>query len=201
MDTGVEILSVSANLGKGIRILNQDAVETLFSFIISQNNNIPRIKKSIEKLCQGLGEEKEFEGIKYYAFPTVEKMSQAPLEFYKEIGLGYRAEYVKKLAEKIVQGFSVNSLKALATNELKSVLTSLYGVGPKVADCVSLFGFHRSDSFPVDTWIDKVYKEHFNGSLTDRNKISKWFTDLFKENSGYYQQYLFYYKRSLEKQN
>lgn len=201
IDTGVEILSVSANLGKGIRILNQDAVETLFSFIISQNNNIPRIKKSIEKLCQGLGEEKEFEGIKYYAFPMVEKMSQAPLEFYKEIGLGYRAEYVKKLAEKIVQGFSVNSLKELATNELKSVLTSLYGVGPKVADCVSLFGFHRSDSFPVDTWIDKVYKEHFNGSLTDRNKISKWFTDLFKENSGYYQQYLFYYKRSLEKQN
>ena len=200
IDTGIEILSISANLGKGIRILNQNAEETLFSFIISQNNNIPRIKKSIEKLCQGLGEKHVFDGVEYYGFPTAEKMSQAPLGFYKEIGLGYRAEYVKKLAEKIVQGYSISQLKSLSTEQLKKSLIGLYGVGPKVADCVSLFGFHRSDSFPVDTWIDKVYKEHFNGTITDRNKISKWFTDLFKENSGYYQQYLFYYKRSLEKQ-
>ncbi len=200
LDEKVEILSISATLGKGIRILNQDAEEMLFSFIISQNNNIPRIKKSIEKLCQALGEKHTFDEIEYYAFPTAQKMAKEPLEFYRQIGLGYRAEYVKALAQKIIDGFDVYSLANLSTLELKKQLVSLYGVGPKVADCVSLFGFHRSDSFPVDTWIDKVYREHFKGSLNDRSKISQWFTDKFKDNSGYFQQYLFYYKRSLEKQ-
>ena len=84
--------------------------------------------------------------------------------------------------------------------ELKQKLLSIFGVGPKVADCVALFGFHRSDSFPVDTWIEKVYREDFKGKLKDRNKISEYFVEKFKENSGYYQQYLFYYKRMIEKQ-
>ena len=75
----------------------------------------------------------------------------------------------------------------------------IYGVGRKVADCVSLFGFHRSDAFPVDVWIEKVYRENFCGTLTDREKISEWFVSEFGEDSGFFQQYLFYYKRSLEK--
>lgn len=195
------ILKISANLGKGIRILNQNKEEVLFSFIISQNNNIPRIKLIIERLCFELGEKKSFNNKEYYTFPTAEALSSKNIEFYKKLGLGYRAEYVKNLADKIANGFNLENLSNLPTENLKSELIKLYGVGPKVADCVSLFGFHKSDSFPVDTWIEKVYRQNFNGLLKDRKKITKFFTDKFKENSGYYQQYLFYYKRSLENYN
>ena len=77
-------------------------------------------------------------------------------------------------------------------------LTKIYGVGNKVANCVTLFSYGRGDSFPVDTWIEKVYRENMNGELTDRTKIAKYLVDRFKDNSGIYQQYLFYYKKSLE---
>ena len=195
----VEILSLSAKLGKGIRILKQDVTETLFSFIISQNNNIPRIKNSIEKICQNLGEKKEFMGEIYFSFPTNEKLAEKPLEFYKEMGLGYRAVYLKTLAQDLVDGKIVLSrLSSLPTKMLKNALTGIYGVGPKVADCVSLFGFNRTDSFPVDTWIAKVYEQDFGGKLKDRKKMAEWFSLKFGDNAGYFQQYLFYYKRSLE---
>lgn len=198
---GYEILTKSAIIGKGVRILKQDKLETLFSFLISQNNNIPRIKNIIEKLCIGLGEVKYFEGEEYYSFPTPQKMAQAPLEFFKSIGLGYRAEYIKRLAEQICDGLDVNDFDLLSTIQLKKELVNLYGVGPKVADCVSLFGFNRTDSFPVDTWIAKVYEQDFDGKLKDRKKIAEWFTQKFGNSSGYFQQYLFYYKRTLSKES
>ncbi len=199
INSGYDVLERAAREGRGVRILNQNPLEMLFSFIISQNNNIPRIKKSIEKLCQALGEERTFVGEKYYAFPSLNKMASESLEFYKSIGLGYRAEYVLRLANELEnQGFMVEELKKLSTKELKKELIKIHGVGEKVADCVLLFGFKRTDSFPVDTWIDKVYRENFNGKEKDRNKITAYFLHLFKEKSGYFQQYLFYYKRSLE---
>lgn len=199
---GVEILTKSAQMGRGIRILNQDPLETLISFVISQNNNIPRIKSIINKLCLNAGEERFFNGEKFYAFPTVEALANKPIEFFKGIGLGYRAEYIKQLAVDLFNGrISVENLNKLSTVDLTKRLLSIYGVGPKVADCVTLFGFHRSDSFPVDTWIAKVYEQDFNGSLTDRAKISASFKQKFKDNAGYFQQYLFHYKRSFDTLN
>ena len=193
-----DILSNCAKLGKGIRILNQDIVETLISFIVSQNNNIPRIKKILEKLCFELGEKRTQFNDTYYTFPSISRMASENVEFYRSIGLGYRAEYVKRLVVAINDGLDIKSFSNLSSSELKKRLIKIHGVGPKVADCVMLFGFHKSDSFPVDTWIEKVYRENFNGKLKDREKIAKYFTDRFKDKSGYYQQYLFYYKRSLE---
>lgn len=194
----VEILTTASSVGKGIRLLNQDLTETLFSFIVSQNNNIPRIKGIIEKLCASLGEKKCFLGEEYYVFPSVEKMAEKDVEFYKSIGLGYRAEYIRRLAENIVNGFDVNAFKNLSTREIKNQLVTIHGVGRKVADCVTLFGFRRGDSFPVDTWIEKVYREDFKGTETNREKIAEWFVERFKGNAGYYQQYLFHYKRNQE---
>ncbi len=199
LSLGVDLLTESAEYGKGIRILNQDIMETLFSFIISQNNNIPRIKATIEKMCLTLGDEKTFMGEKYFTFPTVEKLASCPIEQLREFGLGYRAEYILRLAKDIINGLNILEFKNLDTVELKTRLLSIYGVGRKVCDCVSLFGFHKSDSFPVDTWISKVYKEDLGGELTDPIKISDYLVDLFGENSGYIQQYLFYYKREREK--
>ncbi|MBE5754801.1 MAG: 8-oxoguanine DNA glycosylase [Clostridiales bacterium] len=194
---GVKILSDACEQGKGIRILKQNALEMLFSFLISQNNNIPRIKGSIDKLCASLGEKKTFNGKVYFTFPSVSKMAEQSVEFYRQIGLGYRAEYILSLAKTIKCGLDINSYNKLSTVELKKELIKLYGVGPKVADCVLLFGFNRTDSFPVDTWIDKVYIEDFNGTEKSREKVSKWFVGKFKDNSGYFQQYLFHYKRNL----
>ncbi len=196
---GVDVLTRSAISGKGIRILNQDKTETLFSFIISQNNNISRIKSIIERLCKALGEKKEFMGEEYYAFPCPKIMSKKDEEFYKNIGLGYRASYVQRLARSIVNGFDVDSLESLSTQELKKRLIEIYGVGMKVANCVTLFGYRRSDSFPVDTWIEKVYLQDFHGKQTSREKMTEYFIQRFGENAGYFQQYLFFYKRQQEK--
>ncbi len=198
LTSGVEILERASKSGKGIRILNQDLTETLFSFVVSQNNNIPRIKGIIEKLCEKLGQRKSAFGMDYFAFPTVENMANATLELYKGIGLGYRAEYILSLAKSIKSGLDINAFSSLATAQIKKELIKIYGVGPKVADCVTFFGYHRSDSFPVDTWIEKVYREDFKGKIKNRAQISEWFVEKFKENSGYFQQYLFHFKRTNE---
>lgn len=194
---GVEILKKAANAGKGVRILNQDKAEAILSFIISQNNNIPRIQKTIEKLCAAAGERREFMGEKYYSFPTVSALLHKTPEFYKALGFGYRDKYMCEAVREINGGF-LKTLDGKSGEEIKKGLLSIKGVGEKVADCALLFGFHNTCSFPVDVWIEKVYKQDFNGELTDRKKITKYFTSLFGDDSGYFQQYLFYYKRSLE---
>lgn len=190
-----KVLDVSERYS-GIRILRQDMEEAFFSFIVSQNNNIPRIKSTIEKLCTALGEPFTFDRETYYAFPTARAFSDADISVLRGAGLGYRAEYIKEAAQKIVDGeIDFSALSTLPTEELRKQLLKIKGIGDKVANCVTLFGFNRGDSFPVDTWIEKIYHEDFNGTLTDRTKISRYFLDLFKDNSGFVQQYLFYAKR------
>ncbi len=193
---GIKILSDAVTKGKGVRILNQDKTEMLFSFIVSQNNNIPRIKKIIDSLCKKLGKKHSFNGQDYYAFPTVQALASVDEDFYKSIGLGYRAGYIKATADLINNGYSLEVLTALSTKDLKEELKKLHGVGPKVADCVTLFGFHRADSFPVDTWIEKLYYQDFSGTAKNRNHITNYFLQEFGDYSGYIQQYLFHYKRN-----
>ncbi len=194
----IPFLTLSAKSGKGIRILNQDTEEMLFSFIVSQNNNIPRIKGILERLAINLGEKKNLFGVEFSAFPTATVMAKCDQNFYSSMGLGYRAGYIEKNAKAIASGFDLKKFNLLPTEDLKKELVKLYGVGPKVADCVTLFGFHRSDSFPVDTWIEKIYVENFNGKEKNRDKITEFFLNKFKENSGYVQQYIFNYKRNVE---
>ena len=194
----IEILKLSAELGKGIRILKQDAFEMLFTFIISQNNNISRITSTVEKLSEKVGKLCTSPFGSYYAFPTVDEMSLLTEEDYKALGFGYRGKYFISLITEINCGLSIENLKLLSTEKLYQALTSLLGVGDKVANCVMLFGFNKTQTFPVDTWIEKLYYVDFNGELKDRKKISKWFISEFKEYSGFIQQYLFHYKRNLE---
>lgn len=196
----IPFLIECAERGKGIRILKQEKQENLISFIISQNNNIPRIKKSIEFLCDNLGEEILFDGEKRKAFPTVKVLAEQNEEFFKRAGLGYRAEYVKNVAEKIKIGeLDLESLSGLNAEKIKENLVKIKGVGEKVASCVTLFAYNRFSSFPVDTWIEKIYRENFGGTLTDRKKISQFFIEKFGSDSGIVQQYMFHYKRNLEK--
>ncbi len=192
---GCSFISDALECGKGIRILRQDKLETIFSFIISQNNNISRIKKIIENLCESLGDKKSFKGEVYYTFPTVEQLAGKDNTFFKEMGLGYRDVYVSGLAKKINEGYDISFFDSLDTLSLEKELLKIHGIGKKVADCILLFGYGKSDSFPVDTWIEKVYKENLNGKEKDRKKISLELSNKFGDLSGYVQQYVFNYKR------
>lgn len=190
----VPLLTRSAEKFCGLRLLNQHSEEMIYSFIISQNNNIPRIKGIISRICDGLGEKFVFGGETFSAFPTTRALAEADVGFFKDAGCGYRDRYISLTAKKIAAE-GIEKLAALDSRSLREELLSYPGIGGKVADCVSLFGFSKRDRFPVDTWLEKVYREDFGGTLSDREKISAYFASAFGENSGYIQQYLFYGKR------
>ena len=191
---GVPLLSNSAETCKGLRLLNQNREEMIYSFIVSQNNNIPRIKGIISRICEGLGEKREFKYGEYRTFPTSKALSEAGVEFYKNVGCGYRDRYLVETSSRIVRD-GISHLENLDFKTLKKELLTYIGIGEKVADCIALFGFSKRESFPVDVWLEKVYKEDFGGELKDRSKITQYFTERFGEDSGYFQQYLFYGKR------
>ncbi|MDE7440518.1 MAG: hypothetical protein K2N23_08440 [Clostridia bacterium] len=190
----IPLLTKSANACKGLRILNQNREEMIYSFIISQNNNIPRIKGIISRICERLGEKRSSPFGDYFAFPSSSALADADISVFTSAGAGYRDAYLKETSQRICAE-GIAHLEALGSKELREKLLSYKGIGPKVADCVALFGFRKMDSFPVDTWIEKVYVEDFKGTLKGREKIAKYLTDTFGENSGYVQQYLFYGKR------
>lgn len=214
-----KVLSESLRLAYGIRILNQNSFEMIVSFIISANNNIKRIQSIIEKICEKFGSKDSDEN--FYAFPSREELLKATKEDFKQLGAGYRAEYLYNVVRQL-ENFDYDFIKNNPSEKGLPVLLNLSGVGPKVADCILLFGFNKSDVFPVDTWIIKIYneyfKEYFNQKntlktcknikqLDDKNQqnkkenvkqIRKNLVGLFKDLSGYAQQYLFYYKRSIK---
>lgn len=184
-----KVLSKAIPYGYGIRILNGDPAEMIFSYIISQNNNIKRIQKIIEKLCV-LGDKID----NFNAFPTTVELSNSPLEFYQNLGAGYRDKYLKHTAD-YLKNIDIESLKSMQTDELYNFLISLEGVGPKVASCILLFGFQKKDKFPVDTWSEQVYYNHFDSKKLSRPEIQKYLENEFKKYAGIAQQYLFYYER------
>ena len=175
-----------------LRILKQDLFEMIISFIISANNNIPRIKGIIEKICVGDGEIIK-DG--YYSFPTAQKLAKRDVKYFESLGAGYRAPYILKTAKDLANNIvNINDLETKSTEEIRRILIALAGIGPKVADCILLFGLNRYDVFPVDTWIKKVYVDLFKKDNTPEN-MRKDFIKTFGDYSGIAQQYLFYAKR------
>lgn len=183
------LMARASKAGRGIHILRQNLVEMIFSFIISANNNIKRIQLIVDRLCKGLGEQMPYG----YAFPTVEKMAAAPVEFYTQIGAGYRDRYLKETAEALLN-YDLAALKNAKSPDARKQLLAFKGVGPKVADCILLFGLRRGDVFPVDTWLKKVYHAYFEHGHKD-SEISAYFCEIFGADAGLCQQYLFYFQR------
>ena len=142
--------------GYGIRILKADPHEMIYSFTISQNNNIKRIQKIIEKLCT-IGTKTD----DYYSFPTAKQLFDAPLSFYQSLEAGYRDKFLKGLSITL-KDTNYSKLQELSTDDLYNYLISIKGIGPKVASCILLFGFGRMEKFPVDTWLEQVYYNHFS---------------------------------------
>ncbi len=186
-----DYLKDALNFSRGIRMLKQQPLETLICFIISANNQIPRIQKSVEFICHRFGSPLE-NGL--FSFPTLMQLSKASVQDFLDAGTGFRAKYLKSTIDKLVSGFDLEKVRLLPTEKAKEELMTLSGVGPKVADCVLLFGLNHQDVFPVDTWIAKVYNDLFE-TETNRIKMRKKLVETFGNYSGIAQQYLFYYKR------
>ena len=185
------ILKSAINYGSGIRILRSDPVEMIISFIISQNNNIPRIKAILERICESYGENMG----DYYAFPTLEKLKTIPKEFFTNIKCGYRDKYLYDSIAMINDTVDLEKIKSMSTEDARYELMKLKGVGRKVADCILLFGYHRTDVFPTDTWVVQAYNQIYGTNSRDAIAISKHFVKEFGELSGYAQQYLYYQMR------
>ena len=191
----------SIKYGEGIRILNQDLWEMIISFIISANNNIPRIKGIIERMSAKYGQEIKFRGTSYYTFPTIDELSQASVKNLKDLGLGFRDRYVYETTKKIKEGkINLENLKQEPTNEVRKQLLTLTGVGPKVADCIMLFStLKRFDVFPVDVWVRRVmndlYIHNEDETKVNKKQIQEIARDKFGALEGIAQQYLFYWKR------
>lgn len=184
LESGAEHMKRAAELSRGIRILRQDRFEALISFIVSQNNNIPRIKKIIAELCRRFGE--KIDG--GYAFPTPEALAEAGETAIFDVKCGFRAKYIADAAEKVASGEI--DLEAVASKEgyddAADILMSIKGVGPKVAACTLLFGFGRIEAFPIDVWIKRVIEKRFPTGLDPK---------VFGNFAGIAQQYLFYSER------
>lgn len=192
---GVPVLTEACHKARGLRLLNQNREEMIYSFIISQNNNIPRIKGIISRICEGLGQKIPSPFGDFYSFPASAALAAKEPGYYKSLGAGYRDVFISDTAKRLAAE-GTDGLEELDYDQLRTKLLTYKGIGPKVADCICLFGFGKRGAFPVDTWIEKLYHEDFGGTLTDRKKINTYFTSLFGEFSGYVQQYLFYAKRA-----
>lgn len=179
-------LQEAARIGGGIRILRQELWETIVTFIISQQNNIPRIRKCVETLCRNYGEpKKDFRGERFYSFPDAERLSGISEEELRALGLGYRAPYLVKTAGMVRIGNpDLCTLPDLDYEMARTELLKLGGVGKKVADCICLFALHHIEAFPIDTHIQDMLKRYPQGFPFER----------YEGFAGVLQQYAFYYE-------
>lgn len=183
-----KILYEASCFSSGIRILRQDPWETLCSFIISQNNNIPRIKGIIENMSKAFGKKIAADGkTEYYSFPSARALYESGEDAIFALKTGFRAKYIYDAASKIVNGnINLNSIFDMPLDKAAQTLMTIKGVGPKVAACVLLFGFSKYDAFPIDVWVKRILTNYYSDG------ISHHFTG---EYAGIAQQYLFYYER------
>lgn len=194
-------LKNSIKYGEGIRILKQDLWETLISFIISANNNIPRIKGIIERLSNNYGKKVLWNKKEYYTFPTPEELSKASVEDLRKLGLGFRDKRVWETTQMVVnKKVDLEELKKeIDVNKLREELEKFPGVGDKVADCIMLFSLQKLEVFPIDVWVRRVMNELYikeqDETKVNKRQIQELAGQKYAGLAGIAQQYLFYWKR------
>lgn len=191
------VLKQAMQYGYGIRILRQDFFETIVSFLISQSNNIPRIKSIIETLCRCFGKKITYRTNTYYTFPTLEDMAGIAPQDLAPLRVGYRDRYICQTVNLLAENPSfLTDIVQADTKTAKEQLLSLCGVGDKVANCILLFGLSRFEAFPIDVWVRRIMEHYyFHDRKTSLNSIAKFAQEQYGEYGGYAQQYLFYYAR------
>lgn len=205
-----ELLNKSVEFGYGIRILNQDPFEILISFIISARNSIPSIKKTVNKISEKWGDEIEYKGKTYHAFPTPEQLKNATLEEIQDTGASFRSKYIISTIKNVNDAveakadgnlsddllkYDLDYIKSLSTDDCHIALQNFTGVGAKVADCIMLFSMGKHSAFPVDVWVKRAMIHFYLAPDVSLAKIRVFGRDKFGELAGMAQQYLFYYAR------
>lgn len=193
-----KVMADAVSYGHGIRLLRQDPWETVISFIISQNSNIPRIKKCIESLCTAFGESiGTYRGKERFAFPTAERLAGLSQEDLAPCRLGYRDKYIMETARVVAEdgGRTLAAARQMTFADAEKYIRSLKGVGPKVANCILLFGLLKYESFPLDVWMKRIMHELYGFDENDMKGMAAYARENFGEYSGFAQQYLFYYAR------
>lgn len=188
-----DIMKTCVEFGNGIRILKQDKFETLISFIISANNRIPMIARSIKELSKNFGQRITDD---YYMFPKVIDLAKASISEIEACGVGFRAKYIQAACQKIInEGYDLDYIASLETHKCREELIEFAGVGPKVSDCVMLFSMNKYDLFPTDVWVKRICESLYFKGETNINSIHDFAKEKYGNLGGYAQQYLFYYAR------
>lgn len=195
------VIGKAIDEGEGIRLLDQEIWETIVSFIISANNNIPRIKGCIESLCENFGEKiGRYRGKTRYAFPTAQKLASLTTDDLVPCRLGYRAKYIINTAKMYTKlddkYFEELKGEDVSYEDAFKKISQLQGVGPKVANCILLFSLKKRDAFPIDVWMKKVMNHLYGFEEEDVKGMEKFASETFGDVAGIAQQYLFYYMRN-----
>ena len=188
-----ENINKAISYSSGIHILNQPIFETIISYIISANNNIKRISRSVNEISKKYGKEVIFEKEKYYLFPTLEELKNVTVEDLLGCGVGFRARYIKHDIEKFENDKTfISNLQKEERTEVYQKLISLQGVGPKVADCIMLFALSYMETFPIDVWVKRVMEKLYFKKDVSMKNIIEYSCKNFKQDAGIIQQQLFY---------
>ena len=180
---------------KGLKMINEPKVEVIISYILSSNNRVPQIRKALDNISERYGEKVIFRDKEYYLFPTVEKLKKVSIEEYRDCKAGFRDKYIYEMINKIDSGdFDINIIDNMDSIEAMEYLMKNNGIGEKVASCILLFGYHRFDVFPIDTWVKKYMKEKYN--LEKVPEIRNFMKEKYDKNSGLIIQYIFNYSRN-----
>lgn len=204
------LLGESIEFGYGVRVLNQDPFEMLLSFIISARNNIPSIKKTVNKIAAKWGKEVQYKGKIYYTFPSILEIKDATLEEIQETGASFRSKYIVDTIQNVYSSinknlnpseenfslkYNLDYIKGLSDDECHNALQEFKGVGAKVADCIMLFSMEKTSAFPVDVWVKRAMIHFYGAEDSSLNKIRIFARNKFGKLAGFAQQYLFYYAR------
>lgn len=193
------IMKNAIEYGEGIRILRQDPWEILISFIMSANNRIPMIMRSINLLSQIYGRPIEYEGKVYYTFPTIEELSEAEICDLEKCRAGFRCKYIKKAIDMVNYGeIDLGYIKEMDIDSARQELMKIPGVGMKVADCILLFSMQKYGAYPVDVWVKRVTEHFYLGGDVKMKDIHDFAREKFGDLAGFAQEYLFYYAREMK---
>ena len=182
---------------KGFKIINQPKFETIISYILSQNNRVPQIAKTLDNISQKYGKKVIYENKEYYLFPSIDEMKDCTIEELRSLKTGFRDKYIYEFINKLVnKEFDIELLDNMNSIDAMNYLLKNKGIGEKVASCILLFGYSRLDVFPIDTWVKKYMKDTYN--ITNIKDIRDFTYNKYKEYSGLVIQYMFHYKRNKE---
>ena len=185
----------SLDCSKGLKMIKQDPLECIISYIISQNNSVNNIRNSLNLISQNYGEKVLFNNKEYYLFPNLNKLSKITLNDFRLCKVGFRDKYLVNIINNIVEkSLDINKIYEMNSTDALNYLVSFKGIGMKVASCILLFAYQKYDVYPVDTWVKKYMKDEFN--IIGEKSIREFTNKTYKEYSGLAIQYMFNSKRN-----